>query len=155
VRLPLPFTPVPITLQTFFVLLSAGLLGRKLGVVTQSSYIFLGALGLPVFTGAASGLGYLISPTAGYLLGFVLAAIFAGACLRQAKPDFFPVMAVFGASSLVILLTGSIWLKLSLGISLTQALLMGFAPFIFGDLLKSIAAAYAYLKLKNRFEQVL
>ena len=155
VRISLPFTPVPITLQTFFVLLSAGLLGRRLSLITQTSYIFLGVLGLPVFTGAASGLGYLISPTAGYLLGFILAAIFAAVSLKQVKNSLLKVLAVFCIASAMILLTGSLWLKVSFGISLTQSLLMGFAPFIFGDFLKALAATLAYLGFKNRVESVL
>ena len=63
VRIPLPFSPVPITLQTFFVLLSGALLGSNLGTISQLSYLLLGASGLPVFTGAGSGLFYLLGPT--------------------------------------------------------------------------------------------
>lgn len=154
VRIPLPFTPVPITLQTFFVLLSASLLGSRLGVAAQTSYICLGALGLPVFTGAASGLGYLLSPTAGYLPGFVLATIFVAASIKQAE-SYLTALAVFCIADTILLITGSIWLKLSLGISVTQALLMGFAPFIPGDFLKAIAVTFVYLKLKNRADEIL
>jgi biotin transport system substrate-specific component len=155
VRIPLPFTPVPITLQTFFVLLSASLLGRKLSVAAQGGYILLGVLGFPVFTGAASGLVYLLSPTAGYLAGFVLASIFTAVAVKWLKQSYLSVMLVFCASSAIILLIGSFWLKISLGISLTQALFMGFVPFIFGDILKSQAAALAYLGLNKRVKQIL
>jgi len=155
VRIPLPFTPVPITLQTFFVLLSAGLLGRKLSIISLASYIFLGALGLPVFSGAISGLVYLVSPTAGYLFGFILAALFAAVSLKQAQDNRPKVFLVFCVSSAIILLAGSLWLKASLGISLTRSLLMGFVPFIFGDFLKSIAATLVYLRFKNRVASAL
>jgi len=155
VRIPLPFTPVPITLQTFFVLLSAGLLGRRLSVTAQTSYIFLGALGLPVFTGASSGLAYLASPTAGYLFGFILAAIFIAVFLKFAGNNPRLVLAAFCVSSAVILLAGSLWLKFSLGITLGQSLFIGFMPFIAGDFLKSIAAAFVYSKLKTRAGEIL
>lgn len=155
VRVPLPFTPVPLTLQTFFVLLSAGLLGRRLSLTSQISYIFLGALGLPVFTGASSGLIYLVSPTAGYLFGFILAALFTAVFLKRAGDNPRKVTAAFCASSAGILLAGSLWLKFSLGITLTQALLIGFVPFVAGDFLKAAAAAFVYSKLKNRAGQVL
>lgn len=155
VRLPLPFTPVPITLQTFFVLLSAGLLGRRLSVITQSSYMLLGALGLPIFTGAASGLGYFISPTAGYLFGFIPAAIIAALYLRRAGDNPRLILQVFCLSSIIILSAGSIWLKVSLRIPLSQALVIGFAPFIIGDFLKATAATWVYLKLKARFRNIL
>jgi biotin transport system substrate-specific component len=155
VRIPLPFTPVPITLQTFFVLLSAALIGRKLSIIAQGIYVFMGILGLPVFTGAASGLVYLFSPTAGYLIGFILASIFTTVSLKWLKQGYFSVMLVFCASSVVILLSGSLWLKVSLGVSITQALFMGFIPFIFGDLLKSQAASFVYLKLNKRVKEIL
>jgi biotin transport system substrate-specific component len=64
VRIPLPFSPVPLTLQTFFVLLGGALLGSNLGALSQLSYIFLGVLGLPVFSGAGSGLSYFWAPPA-------------------------------------------------------------------------------------------
>jgi len=155
VRIPLPFTPVPITLQTFFVLLSAALLGRKLSIIAQGIYLFLGILGLPVFTEAAKGLVYLFSPTAGYLIGFILASILTTVLLKRLKQGYFSAMLVFCASSAVILLSGSLWLKISLGISITQALFMGFIPFIFGDLLKSQAASFVYLKLNKRVKEIL
>lgn len=155
VRIPLPFTPVPITLQTFFVLLSASLLGRKLSVTSQGIYVLLGVLGLPVFTGAASGPAYLLSPTAGYLVGFILASIFTAVLMKMPKQSYFSVMLVFCLSSAIILLAGSLWLKASLGISVTQAFFMGFVPFIFGDFLKSQAAAFIYLRFKKRAEEIL
>ena len=155
VRMPLPFTPVPLTLQTFFVLLSAGLLNRRLGLTAQSSYVLLGVLGLPVFTGAASGLSYLISPTAGYLLGFILATLFIAGTIRLAKRDLRSVFLVFCIGSIIILLSGSIWLKVALGISLAKALTIGCLPFIPGDLLKIIAVTFLYLRLKARAEEIL
>jgi biotin transport system substrate-specific component len=136
-------------------LLSAGLLGRRLSVVTQSSYILLGALGLPIFTGAASGLGYFISSTAGYLLGFIPAAIFASLYLKRAGNNPRLVLQVFCLASIIILSAGSIWLKISLRIPLTQALVIGFVPFIIGDFLKATAATFVYLKLKERFGKIL
>jgi len=155
VRIPLPFTPVPLTLQTFFVLLSAGLLSRRLGLTAQLSYVLLGVLGLPVFAGAASGLIYLISPTAGYLLGFILAALFISAALKRVRNNLAALLMVFGAGSMIILLSGSIWLKISLGLSLVQALVIGCLPFIPGDILKIIAVTFVYRKLKGRAQEIL
>lgn len=154
VRVPLPFTPVPLTLQTFFILLSAALLDRRLMLISQSGYILLGILGLPVFTGAGSGLVYLLSPTAGYLFGFILASLFIGVSLEEPGKGL-PLPAVFCIASAIILLTGSLWLKVILGISLTQALLMGFAPFVLGDCLKALAAAGVYLGLRKRVKAIL
>ncbi|MDD2679326.1 MAG: biotin transporter BioY [Candidatus Omnitrophica bacterium] len=155
VRIPLPFTPVPLTLQTFFVLLSAGLFSRRLGLTAQLSYLLLGASGLPVFAGAASGLGYLLSPTAGYLLGFILATLFISGAIKRAKVNPGALLLVFSLADIIILLSGSIWIKVTLGISLVKALMLGFIPFIPGDLLKIIAVAFVYLRLKGRAEEIL
>jgi len=148
VRLPLPFTPVPVTLQTFFVLLSSSLLGFNLGIITQIIYIALGQTGLPIFAGTGVF-------TAGYLFGFILASIFIASFIRYAKKSFFSVFVVFFTGSILILLSGSLWLKLFLGISLLKALFLGFLPFILGDFLKSLATSFIYLKLKNRVSEVL
>ena len=155
VRLPLPFTPVPLTLQAFFVLLCAGLLERRLSMVTQASYIFLGIMGVPVFTQAASGFSYLLSPTAGYLFGFVLAAFFVTGLIRYAERNLILTLGLFYAASMLILFCGSVWLKVTLGITLAKSLLIGFLPFIPGDLLKASLAVFAYLKLKTRVREIL
>src|SRR5512145_737083 len=78
VKIPLPFTPVPLTGQTFAVLLVAAALGSKRGAASMALYIALGAFGLPVFAGGAAGLAYLSGATLGYLIGFVMAAYVIG-----------------------------------------------------------------------------
>jgi len=78
VKIPLPFTPVPITLQVFFVLLSGSVLGSNLGALSQGIYIFLGLIGLPVWSGEGSGWQYFFGPTGGYLVGFIAAAYVVG-----------------------------------------------------------------------------
>jgi len=154
VRIPLPFTTVPVTLQTFFVLLGAAFLGRRLGTVSQLSYIALGALGLPMFTAAGSGLFYLAGPTAGYLFGFVLASIWLGSAFNS-KRSFGMNFILFSAASSLILFSGSVWLKLILGLSWPQAFFIGFVPFVAGDLLKSFAAAAVYAKLGSRAKEII
>jgi len=155
VRIPLPFTPVPITLQTFFVLLGAALLGRGLGVITQAAYLTFGIAGLSIFTGAGYGFAYLLGPTGGYLLGFVLAAYFGGKCLDSERGGLLYVFAVLFAADLILLACGVLWLKAAFGLSLAKAILLGLLPFIPGDILKALAAAHIYLRLKPRLEKVL
>jgi len=152
VRIPLPFTPVPLTLQTFFVLLSGALLGSRLGVTAQLSYILLGVLGLPIFTGAGSGLLYLCGPTAGYLFGFVLAALFCAKFIKYSGDNFLKAFGMFCAADILLLATGTLWLKFLFGYSFTQLLVIGFIPFILGDLCKAAAAAFVYLKFKSRLK---
>ena len=154
VRIPLPFTPVPLTLQTFFILLCGAFLGSRLGVTAQLSYVFLGVLGLPVFTGASSGLGYLCGPTGGYIFGFILAVLFIGRFIKSAQNNLISVLAVLFLGDLILLLCGAVWLKFLLGITLGKSLLIGFLPFIPGDLLKALVASGLYLKLKKRIREV-
>ena len=154
VRIPLPFTPVPLTLQTLFVLLSGLALGKRLGALSQLSYLSLGMLGLPVFSGAGSGAFYLFGPTGGYLWGFVLAAIFLGSFARYTEARFIPVFTLICLADLIILFSGLIWLKMTLGYSLWKLLSIGFFPFVAGDLLKAVAATSLYLKLKPRLQEI-
>jgi len=155
VRIPLPFTPVPITLQTFFVLLSGLFLGAQLGAVSQLSYIFLGVLGLPIFTGAGSGLVYLFGPTTGYLIGFVLAVFLIGKFIKYSRNNFFLTFSFLCCADFILLASGVIWLKIIFGYPLAKLLLIGFIPFVPGDLLKAFVAASLYLKLKDRLKEIL
>jgi biotin transport system substrate-specific component len=155
VRIPLPFTPVPLTLQTFFVLLSGALLGRKLGVITQAAYMFLGFSGQQVFTGYGSGSLYLLGPTGGYVAGFILAAWIAGSLLVKEKLGWLSVFSRLLIADCVLLFSGTLWLKISLSIPLSRAFLLGFLPFIFGDILKVALATAVYNKLRARIKTVL
>jgi len=154
VRIPLPFTPVPITLQTLFVLLCGALLGSHLGGIAQLSYIILGVSGVPIFAGAGSGLFYLCGPTAGYLFGFVLSSLWLGKFIRYCKNNVFLTFAILSIADLIILSSGIMWLRFLFGYPLAKLLFIGFIPFIPGDLLKALVAAFLYLKLKSRAKEV-
>ncbi len=152
VRIPLFFTPVPITLQTFFVLLSGAVLGRKFGAVSQAVYICIGAFGLPVFQGYGYGMTHILGPTGGYLLGFIPASYAVGylmknkGCGEEMSRIFFAMIT----GLLVIYLFGVIWLKLFLGAGLSASLMLGLYPFLPGEVLKVIAALYVYMGLRSR-----
>lgn len=154
VRLPLPFTPVPVTLQTFFVLLSAAVLGGNLGTLTQLIYIGLGLSGISVFTGSGSGMFYLLGPTSGYLFGFVLASILVSRFIRrmESRPVF--AFLLFLAADFILLACGTFWLKFILGIDIQKALFIGFVPFIAGDVFKVAALTAVFFKFKARFRQI-
>lgn len=135
VRVPLPFTPVPVTLQTGVALLAGATLGPAVGVAALALYLAAGWAGLPVFTtGAQMGL------TAGYLLGFLPAAALAGLAARRGWLTLLAAMVVGDA---LILLLGSAGLCVMSGLSPLAALTAGALPFVFGDLFKLVAAAAA------------
>ena len=140
VRIPLPFTSVPLTGQTFAVLLVGAALGSRRGLASLSLYSLVGALGLPVFAGGAAGAAYAFGPTGGYLLGFIVAAYVTGLLAergleRSIRTSIMP----FLAGTLVIYILGAGWLSVQFG--LEKALAMGVLPFLVGDAIKLALAA--------------
>ena len=132
----LPFTPVPITGQTFAVLLSGAALGRFAGAASQGLYVALG-LFLPFYAGGASGWTYATGATGGFLIGFVASAWIVG-YLAEQRQDRKVASAIpaFLTGSVVIYLCGVPWLANVLGVSWTRAVELGAAPFVLGDLIK-------------------
>jgi biotin transport system substrate-specific component len=153
VRIPLPFTPVPITLQTFFVLLAGAMLGKKFGFFSQAGYVTLGAIGVPIFAGATSGIGCLLGPSGGYLFGFMVASFLIGILLEKNK-NFTQIITAFLVATVVIYVFGIMWLMAVLRVGLGKAIFVGIVPFIGGDLIKLILAALIYDKLKFKFYSV-
>ncbi len=133
VYISLPFTPVPITLQTFFVLL-CGIVLRNYGGLSQILYVALGVIGLPVFAQGAAGLSRIFGPTGGYLISFILTAIFIGQFYHVRK--YLQGLGVLLLGTLIIYTFGSFQLWLYSKVSVDKILLMGVAPFLPGDLIK-------------------
>ena len=143
VAVPLPFTPVPVTAQTFAVLLTGALLGSRLGALALVAYLVEGASGLPFFVGGAGGLQHFQGATAGYLLAFPVAAFVAGYLAERGWDRRFLTAALaMAAGSLVILACGWAWLALLLR-SAGDAFRLGVAPFVVGDIIKVALAAAA------------
>lgn len=150
VRIPLPFTPVPITMQTFAVLLAGVVLGARYGGLSQLLYGGLGVAGVPWFQSLGAGLGHLLGPTGGYLVGFVAAAAFVGLVVdrfpvARRLPVLLGVLAV--ANGLLLYGFGASWLYLwsnllaGDAVGVRETLAMGVAPFLAGDAVKLVAAA--------------
>jgi biotin transport system substrate-specific component len=149
VRFYLPGSPVPLTGQTFAVLISAVVLGKWWGGISQSMYLGIGLAGVPWFAGMNGGFAYLAGPTGGYLIGFVLAAFLLGHCIdtyvrsRKYWTMFILMLCVnFGIVFGFGLLQLYGWLSLSgASVDLWGLLLMGLIPFIIGDTIKIAVAA--------------
>lgn len=139
-QIQIPMYPVPMTLQTLAVLLIAAAMGPMRAMSSMGLYIAMGAAGLPVFAGAKA-LGA-VMPTAGYLVGFVVAGAVVGfLATRGFAKTPLSVGMVFALGSLVIYIFGAGWLMVGLGLSLPQALAGGVIPFLVGDAVKAAAAA--------------
>jgi biotin transport system substrate-specific component len=143
VVVPLPFTPVPLTGQTFAVLLTGALLGPRLGALAMLAYLAEGTAGLPFFRGGAGGPAHLAGPTAGYLFAFPAAAYVTGLLAERGwDRRFITAAAAMALGSLVILACGWAWLALMFRTG-AEAFRLGVAPFLVGDLVKIALAAAA------------
>ena len=134
----IPFVPVPFTLQTLFLFLAAGIMGRY-AVVPVSLYLLMGAMNLPVFHSGTAGIGVFLGPTGGYLAGFIPAALLAGIGY-ECRPRV-ARYAGMAAGLCALYACGVGWLSLSTGLSLEMALLLGAVPFIPGDIMKAAVAS--------------
>lgn len=146
IRIPLGFTPVPITGQTFAVLLAGAVLGKKLGALSQLTYWLAGLTGLPFYSNATGGWSVGTGATMGYMIGFVLAATAVGH-LAELKHDrkFITSLPAMLLGSAIIYICGATWLAHSLNIAVAtgdkNAISLGVAPFLIGDLIKMLLAA--------------
>jgi biotin transport system substrate-specific component len=131
-----PLSPVPITLQTMFVLLAGLILGPKGGAAAMLLYLLAGAAGLPVFAGFKSGLAVLLGPTGGFILGFIPAAALAGLAGRRPPRHLAAALGLLALATAATLALGVVQLSLALGMSLGKAFAAGALPFIPGGILK-------------------
>lgn len=138
VRLPLPFTPVPVTLQTLFVVLAGIYLGGRDGALSQVAYVTLGAAGVPWFAGSGGG-GALLGATGGFLMSFPIAAWVVGANLRPGH-SFGRSLLVLGLANVVIFALGASWFAAVLDTSPSQTMSLAVLPFLPGAAIKTAIA---------------
>jgi len=138
----LSFTPVPITGQTFGVLLGAMVLGWRRGLLGMGVYAILGLVGLPWFAGGNGGANAVFLPSFGYIVGFIVAAVVIGR-LAELGLDRTPwgALAAMVVGNLAIYAVGATWLAISLHIGPAEALAIGVTPFLLGDAIKALVAA--------------
>jgi biotin transport system substrate-specific component len=149
--LQLPIGAVPITLQPLFVFLAGYLLGPASGAAAVALYVAAGVLGLPVFAGGKAGLGVLLGPTGGYLVGFVLGAAVTGlAAPRGARLGWIPGALAGVAALAVAYLVGAARLAQVLHFDARKAFLVGVAPFIAFDAVKVALALVVARHLRAR-----
>ncbi|BDH79099.1 hypothetical protein MTTB_04780 [Methanothermobacter tenebrarum] len=148
--IPLPWTPVPVTAQTFAVLISGVLLGRYWGGLSQLIYVILGVAGIPWFAGMEGGYTVILGATGGYLVGFIIAALFLGHFVDKyvRSRNFMPMFGLMLFANFILiyvpgLLALSFWVYTTKGYtpSLWDLLVMGLLPFIIGDIIKITGAS--------------
>ncbi|MCB2292202.1 biotin transporter BioY [Clostridium algoriphilum] len=156
----IPLGPVPITLQSLFVILSGLILGAKLGALSQITYVILGLIGLPVLAGGSGGLGSVVSPTFGFLMGYIVAAYVIGKLTEKNKSLSKIIYSVI-LGSLGIYVIGVPYFYfiftnyLGKSINFYAALKFACLPFIPGDVIKAIIAIILAKKLIPRLSKYL
>jgi len=139
--LAVPIGPVPIVLQNMFVLLAGLLLGSRWGLASVAVYLLTGACGLPVFAGGMGGIGRLVGPTGGYLIGYLPAVFLVGYISEKGDARTgYDVLAMI-CGTIALYACGVSWLKILTGMTWSKALAAGMYPFLIGDALKIAAAA--------------
>jgi biotin transport system substrate-specific component len=147
IKIPLFFTPIPLTGQTLGILSVGAFLGSRKGALAALAYIVEGTLGLPVFAGGNAGLPILLGPTGGYLMAYPLQTYFVGWFLERGSFRFTKTVGVFILSCVIQLAIGSLWLAHFFGLS--KGFALGFYPFLPIDAAKGVLLA-SYLKFRNK-----
>lgn len=150
---PLPFTPIPISLTNLAIYLTAYALGCKYGTISYVIYLLLGTAGLPVFSGFTGGLSKLAGPTGGYLIGFILTAAICGFSADHSGGKRTIQLAGMVFGTLAAYLFGTVWLCAQMNLTPVQGLIAGVIPYLPGDFIKILLAAVIGNNIRHTVKQ--
>ena len=157
IKIPIPISPTPITLQVLGVTLSGAILGKKLGFFFFFSYALLVAIGLPVFAGGTGGLNVILGPTGGYIIGFIAAAYVIGWLIEKGIKDnssvftkYITIMLSMAAGLIIIYTCGTLQLMVVANLTLNKAIIQGALPFIVPDLIKLVIGSGLAYYIRKR-----
>ncbi|RZN34203.1 MAG: biotin transporter BioY [Methanosarcinales archaeon] len=154
IRIPIPVSPVPLTLQVFFVLLTGLVLGSRWGATGMAVYVMLGIIGFPVFSGGSSGMGVILGPAGGYLIGFVMGAFITGLTVEKLGRSMIVMVTAMVAGLMVIYAFGVLQLFIVADLpSIWGAVVIGVVPFLIGDMIKLVAAFAVAKRIGNIIER--
>lgn len=148
VAVPLPWTPVPMTLQPLFVILAGALLGPRLGAAAMASYLAVGMGGAPVFSQGHAGIAWLLGPTGGYLISYPAAAYVSGLLAGKASSGALRIFGALSAGMLTIYVGGTAQLALLTQLGLGEVLALSVLPFLAGDLVKVLIGVIVAKKMR-------
>lgn len=152
--IPLPFSPVPISLTNFAIFLAIFVLGMENGTISFIIYLLLGAVGVPVFSSFRGGFQVLAGPTGGYLIGFIFLALIMGFALDHFDRKLVPTIIGMIIGMVVCYAFGTVWLAKLLSLSFKEGLMMGVIPYLAGDVAKIIIAAIVGPKLYGATQKI-
>lgn len=148
--IPIPISPVPITMTNLVLLISIYVLGVQNATISFLLYLLLGLAGLPVFSGFSGGVGKLAGPTGGYLIGFIFMVMIAGLFVKKFPGNIFLHAIGMIFATIVTYAFGTLWLSLQMNTTFVAALSVGVLPYIVGDTAKIIIALIVGPLLKKR-----
>lgn len=146
----IPVSPVPISLTNLAIYITVILLGMRRGTLVTLVYLFIGFVGVPVFSAFTGGPGKLIGPTGGYLIGFVFLALVAGYFIDRFPGKVIWAAIGMGLGTVILYGLGTAWLAYAAGMTFSQGLFAGVIPFIPGDVIKIILAVLIGFPIKRR-----
>ena len=149
--IPIPISPVPISLTNLAIYFITCIIGWKLGTLSYLLYLCIGIVGLPVFSSFSSGFGKLLGPTGGYLIGFIFLAVISGICFEKTNNRIFQIIGLILGTA-VCYLFGTVWLCYQAGLTFYQGLWAGVIPYIPGDLVKIVLAVLFAPVIRKRLE---
>ena len=148
-QLQIPIGPVPISLATLGVMLCGLLLGWRFGALAVCAYILLGAVGVPVFAGFQGGVGRLVGPTGGYIVGYLFYALLAGLEIPRLQESFFGRCILLLLGTAVCYGLGTFWFMQATGRTLGESLSLCVIPFLPGDAAKIVLASFLTPRLRK------
>ncbi len=148
--LALPVGPVPISIGSFAVYLTVYILGMKKGTISVCIYILLGLVGIPVFSSFSGGVGKVMGPTGGYIVGYILLALIFGFFIDKWKTNYGFILLGMVLGTIALYLSGTAWLAYQAKMSFSAALAAGVLPFVAGDIVKMIVAMLVGQQVRKR-----
>lgn len=150
VAIPLPFSPVPVTGQSLGIMLAGGILSVRQAAYSVLTFLLIGAVGVPVFAGVTGGIGILVGPRGGYLIGFLVGAIIIALVKGKENNVWRLALANLVGGILVVYTLGVLWLSFVTGMGLEKAITVGALPYIPGDLFKVFVATIVAVTITKR-----
>ncbi|MCR1934811.1 biotin transporter BioY [Clostridium tepidum] len=154
ITIPLPISPVPITAQGLAVMLAGCVLSPVQAALSMVTFLLMGVIGIPVFSGGTAGIGVVLGKTGGYLIGYLIGVIIISLLVRKNRSLVNMIIACFIGGIIVVHILGSAWLGQVTSIGIKKAFLLGSAPFIPGDLIKAIVAVLIGRKLSKSMKRI-
>ncbi|MBC2582444.1 biotin transporter BioY [Clostridium sp. DJ247] len=149
VTIPLPFSPIPITGQSLAVMLAGCVLTPIQAGLSMLTFLFMGAIGLPVFSGGRAGIGVIVGKSGGYLVGYLVGAVIISILTSKNKSGKIMFAACLLGGIIVVHFLGVAWLSFVTGMGMWKTFMVGSVPFLPGDLIKSVAAVVIAIRLNK------